>query len=92
MNDEERRKKIAMMIADLIQELLQESEDLTEILEDASDDGYDVLLTIFSGVMIRRRDNEDEEEETQHFPITFEFTKHDKEFLESIGVSPPEES
>ena len=89
MNDEEQRKKIAMMIADLIQELLYDSVDLTEILEEARDDGYDIFLTVFSGIMIRRRD--EEEEDAHPLPIKFEFTEFDKEFLQSIGIRPPKE-
>ncbi len=90
MNDEEQRKKFAMMIADTIQGLLQESEDLTEILEKAANEGYDIFLTVFSGILIRRRD-EGEEDDASPLPIKFEFTKYDKEFLQSIGIRPPDE-
>lgn len=87
MNDEEQRKKFAAMIADLIQELLQDSEDLSAILEEAHSEGYDVFLTIFSGIMLRRR----KEEEKKPIPAKFELTESDKEFLESIGLTIPEE-
>ena len=89
MKDEEQRKRFAMIIADIIQELLQDSDDLTDILEVANEEGYDIFLTVFSGIMIRRRD--EDEEDTQPLPIKFEFSEFDKEFLQSIGIRPPEE-
>lgn len=87
MNDEEQRRRIATLIVDLIQEFIQESDELSEVLEEASKEGYDVLLTIMSGVMIRRRD----EAEDTPLPDKFELTQRDKEFLESIGVAVSEE-
>ncbi len=87
MSDEEQRKKFAILIADIIQEILQDSDDLSSILEEASEEGYDVLLTVFSGVMIRRREIEEE----TPLPTTFELTESDKQFLESIGIAIPEE-
>ena len=87
MNDEEQRRKLATIIADLIQEFIQESEDLSDVLEEAGNDGYDVFLTIMSGVMIRRRD----QAEKNPLPDTFELTQFDKEFLESIGIATSEE-
>ncbi len=88
MNDEGQRKKFAMMIADAIQELLQESDELTGILEEAADEGYDVFLTVFSGIMIRRRG---EGEKAKPLPMKFEFTELDKKFLQSVGIRPPDE-
>ena len=61
MNDEEQRKQFAMMIADVIQELLKDSEELSAILEEANAEGYDIFLTILSGIMIRRREETDPE-------------------------------
>ncbi|MBD3308044.1 hypothetical protein GF339_16485 [candidate division KSB3 bacterium] len=89
MNEEERRKKLAIMIADVIQNLLSDSEDLSLLLEEANKEGYDILLTIFSGIMIRRRDEEldDDDEEESPLPLNFELTQADREFLQSIGIS-----
>ncbi|MCP4404632.1 MAG: hypothetical protein GY801_45930 [bacterium] len=94
MSDEEQKQQFAIMIADIIQELLQDSDELSEILETASDEGYDIFLTVFSGIMIRRRDEDDVEAEDTApgpLPIKFEFTEMDKEFLQSIGVRIPAE-
>lgn len=91
MNDEEQRKQLAMMIADIIQELLRDSDELAAILEEASEEGYDVLLTIFSGILIRRREEEEDIEKDNSLPLKFELTPSDIEFLQSIGISPPEE-
>ncbi|GAK54946.1 hypothetical protein U27_01777 [Candidatus Vecturithrix granuli] len=88
MHDEERRKYFAMLIADIIQDLLRDSDELSEILETASKEGYDIFLTIFSGIMIRERDDE---EKSAPLPPKFEFTQFDKEFLQSIGVRLPDE-
>ena len=89
MSDEEQKKKFAIMIADLIQELLRDSEDLSAILEEANKEGYDIFLTILSGIMIRRQ--EEAQDEDKPLPAKFEFTELDKEFLQSIGIRIPEE-
>jgi len=87
MNDEEQKRKFAMLIADLIQELLRESDDLSAILELAKEEGYDIFLTLFSGIMIRDRKDLAAEDDTEELsPIEFEFTQFDKEFLQSIGI------
>lgn len=95
MSDEEQKQQFAIMIADIIQDLLQDSDELSEILETASDEGYDIFLTVFSGIMIQRRDEDDSEDEDKALgplPIKFEFSEMDKKFLQSIGVRvPPEE-
>lgn len=94
MNEEEQKKKFAMLIADLIQQLLRNSDELSEILEEANEEGYDIFLTVFSGIMIRDRDDgyeEEEEEQQQPLPLKFEFSRFDKEFLQSIGIRIPEE-
>ncbi len=87
MNDEEQKRKFAMLVADLIQELLRESDDLSAILELAKEEGYDIFLTIFSGIMIRDREELTEVDDIEESaPIEFEFTQFDKEFLQSIGI------
>ncbi len=87
MNDEEQKRKFAMLIADLIQELLRESDDLSAILELAKEEGYDIFLTIFSGIMIRESEDLIKEDNTEELaPVEFEFTQFDKEFLQSIGI------
>lgn len=93
MSEDEHKKRLAMMIADAIQHLLRDSDELADILEEAHDEGYDIFLSIFSGIMIRRRGEHTEEEEVEEepLPMTFEFTKFDKEFLKSIGIQVPEE-
>ena len=93
MNDEEQRKRFAMMIADVIHQVLQESDDLTDILAEASDEGYDIFLTVFSGVMLQRRDDKKTNAKTGETPLPekFEFSQFDREFLQSIGIRPPEE-
>ena len=89
MSDDEQKKKFAIMIADVIQELLRDSEDLSAILEEANKEGYDIFLTILSGIMIRRQ--EESQDEGKPLPSKFEFTEFDKEFLQSIGIRVPEE-
>ncbi len=91
MHDEERRKYFAMLIADMIQDLLRDSDELSEILKAASEEGYDIFLTIFSGIMIRQREDSEKPEQSSPLPPKFEFTQFDKEFLQSIGVRPPGE-
>ncbi len=88
MKKEDQRKRIAVMIANRIQEVLRESDELTELLEEARDDGYNVLLTVFSGIIVRRREGED----APPLPIKFEFTDFDKDFLHSIGIQVPVEN
>jgi predicted deacetylase len=93
MYDEEPKRKFAIMIADAIQQMLRNSDELTEILEEAQEEGYDVVLSIFSGIMIRRRDQADEDGEAdeQELPETFQFSDADKEFLQSIGIQVPDD-
>ena len=91
MHDEEQRKKFAMMIADVIQDLLRDSDDLSAILEEANQEGYDILLTIFSGIIVRRREEHQDREQASSLPEKFEFTQSDKEFLQSIGIQISEE-
>ena len=91
MHDEERRKYFAMLIADMIQDLLRDSDELSDILEAASEEGYDIFLTIFSGIMIRNREDAENTETPSPLPPKFEFTQFDKEFLQSIGIRLPEE-
>jgi hypothetical protein len=91
MHDEERRKYFATLIADMIQDLLRDSDELSEILKAASEEGYDIFLTIFSGIMIRQREDSEKPEKSSPLPSKFEFTQFDKEFLQSIGIRPPEE-
>lgn len=65
---------------------------MTDILAEASAEGYDIFLTVFSGVMLRRRDDEKTNAKTEiPLPEKFEFSQFDREFLQSIGIRPPEE-
>lgn len=95
MNEEERRKELATQIADTIQHILRDSEELSELLEQAHHEGYAVLLSIFSGVVVRRKETDDEEPAAEdesspdnHVPLPeeFEFTEQDRAFLKSIGI------
>lgn len=90
MNDEERRKRIANVIADAIQQLLKDSDELSTLLTTAKEEGYDIFLTVFSGIMIRRRENARVQKDDGSLPLKFEFTDFDKEFLQSIGIKVPE--
>lgn len=89
MHDEEHRKKLAILIADIIHDLLQESDDLADVLEEAQKEGYDVFLTILSGIVIRRHDEKTSAAD-QETAVAFEFTESDKQFLASIGIQAPE--
>ncbi len=89
MHDEEHRKKLAILIADIIHDLLQESDDLADVLEEAQEEGYDVFLTILSGIVIRRHDEKTSVAD-QETAVAFEFTESDKQFLASIGIQAPE--
>jgi len=91
MSEEEQKKKLALMIADVIQQLLRDSDELADILGKAQEEGYDIFLSIFSGIVIRRREEPPGEgrkgaKEEDFLPLKFEFTKSDKEFLKSIGI------
>jgi hypothetical protein len=95
MNEEEQKKKLALMIADVIQQLLRDSDELADLLGKAQEEGYDIFLSIFSGIVIRRREEATGEgrkraEEEASLPLKFEFTKSDKEFLKSIGIQVPD--
>ncbi len=95
MNEEEQRKKLALMIADVIQELLRDSDELAAILGKAQEEGYDIFLSIFSGIVIRRREEAQSAGERkvrgeESLPLKFEFTKSDKDFLQSIGIQVPD--
>ena len=95
MNEEEQKKQFAIMIADVIQQLLRESDELAELLARAHQEGYEVLLSIFSGIVIKRQDEDaskrmEVEERTPSLPEKFEFTDSDRVFLKSIGIQIPE--
>jgi len=98
MSEDEQKKKLALMIADVIQQLLRDSDELTDLLGKAHDEGYEIFLSIFSGIVIRRRGETHSEhgagqkrvEERRALPLKFEFTKSDKEFLKSIGIQAPD--
>ena len=80
MNEEEQKKEFAIMIADVIQQLLRESDELAELLTRAHQEGYEVFLSIFSGIVIKRQDKdstketETEEKGASILPEKFEFT------------------
>lgn len=89
MNEDEKRKELAIKIADTIQQALRESDELARLLERAQQEGYNVFLSIFSGVVVRRKhddDTEDIHEEASPLPEHFEFTEKDRAFLKSIGI------
>ncbi|GAK50927.1 hypothetical protein U14_02169 [Candidatus Moduliflexus flocculans] len=92
MKKEEHQRRIAIMIADRVREALRDCDELSELLEEARDDGYDVLLSIISGIIVRRRGADSAKEDDQPLPINFEFTDADKEFLQSIGIQVPVEN
>jgi hypothetical protein len=97
MNEDEKRKELAIKIADTIQHALRESDELARLLEQAQQEGYNVFLSIFSGVIVRRKPTEDAEEADEDIheeglplPEHFEFTEKDRAFLKSIGIQVPE--
>ena len=94
MSEDEQKKKLALMIADVIQQLLRDSDELADILGQAQEEGYDIFLSIFSGIVIRRREEAQSEgemvEKEKLLPLKFEFTESDKEFLKSIGIQVPD--
>ena len=87
MNDENQRRRIATMVADAIREVLNESDEVQGLLREAADEGYDVLLSVVSGIMVRRSERRRDEP----LPITFEFSEFDKQFLKSVGIQVPVE-
>jgi hypothetical protein len=89
MSDEEQKKKFALMIADAIQQLLRDSDELANILGKAYEEGYDIFLSIFSGIVIRRRGETSSDPKEEALPLKFEFTASDKAFLKSIGIQAP---
>ncbi len=95
MSEDEQKKRLALMIADVIQQLLRDSDELADILGKAHSEGYDIFLSVFSGIVIRRRGEADSErtpraQTEEALPLTFEFTEADKAFLKSIGIQVPE--
>ena len=92
MKKEEHQRRIAIMIADRVREALRDCDELSELLEEARDDGYDVLLSIISGIIVRRREGVAAKDDDHPLPVTFEFTDADKEFLQSIGIQVPVEN
>jgi hypothetical protein len=91
MGGDEQKKKLALMIADIIQQLLRESDELATVLGKAQAEGYDIFLSIFSGIIIRRRgETPPSNEDDEVLPLKFEFTAADREFLKSIGIEVPD--
>ena len=94
--EDEHRKELAIKIADTIQEILRDSDELSGLLQQARKEGYAVFLSIFSGVVVRRKHSEEAEsppshdEETSPLPEIFEFTEEDRAFLKSIGIQATE--
>lgn len=92
MSEEEHKKRLAIVIADAVQQLLRESDELTDVLEQAHDEGYDVFLSIFSGIVVRRRSTSRPQsepvpaEKAETTPMELTFTETDKAFLQSIGI------
>ncbi len=68
MEDEEIRNKIIQMITEAIQNSLRDSQELSNALELAGQEGYEIVLSVFSGILLHKRDdrpdNSEEEEET----------------------------
>lgn len=92
MSDEAQRKKFALMIADVIQQLVRDSDELATVLGKAHAEGYDIFLSIFSGIAIRRRGETSPvkaEQTKEPLPLKFEFTESDQAFLKSIGIQVP---
>jgi hypothetical protein len=96
MNEEEQKKQFAIMIADTIQQLLRGSDELAELLTRAHQEGYEVFLSIFSGIVVKRQDEEPsakpdaDDQNSAPLPEKFEFTDSDRAFLKSIGIQDPE--
>jgi hypothetical protein len=96
MSDEEQKKQFAIMIADAIQQLLRESDELAELLTWAHQEGYEVFLSIFSGIVIKRQgenlseSSDADDQNSAPLPEKFEFTDSDRAFLKSIGIQEPE--
>ena len=96
MSDEEQKKQFAIMIADAIQQLLRESDELAELLTWAHQEGYEVFLSIFSGIVIKRQgedlseSSDADDQNNAPLPEKFEFTDSDRAFLKSIGIQEPE--
>jgi hypothetical protein len=67
MEDEEIRNKIIQMITEAIQNSLKDSQELSNALELAGQEGYEIVLSVFSGILLHKRDDlqeKPEEEET----------------------------
>lgn len=90
MSEEERKQHLAVMVADVIQDLLRNSEELSNILNHAHAEGYNVLLSIVSGVVVRRRETASPDaapvSSEEPLPLSLEFNEADKAFLHSIGI------
>jgi hypothetical protein len=92
MSEEEHKKRLAIVIADAIQQLLRESDELSDVLEQAQDEGYDVFLSIFSGIVVRRRNAARPHaepvpaEKVEASPQELTFTDTDRTFLHAIGI------
>jgi len=93
MKNDDPRKHLAQAVAETVQQLLRNSPELSSLLKEAQAQGYDVLLSVFSGIMVRQRPNQsgDQPAAAEPLPLKFEFTERDKHFLHSIGVCVPEE-
>lgn len=65
MGDEEIRNRIIQMITEAIQNSLKDSTELSDALELAEQEGYEIVLSVFSGILLHKKDesqNETEEE------------------------------
>ena len=89
MRADDPKEKYAMILANTIQHLLRNSDELRDILKEAHEEGYEILLTIFSGIIVQER-RKQQPDNPEAWPDTFEFTEFDKDFLQSIGIQVPD--
>ncbi|HWP49416.1 MAG TPA: hypothetical protein VNM22_19820 [Candidatus Limnocylindrales bacterium] len=69
MEDEEIRNKIIQMITEAIQNSLRDSQELSNALELAGQEGYEIVLSVFSGILLHKRDDlQDKSEEEETLP------------------------
>jgi hypothetical protein len=71
MEDEEIRNKIIQMITEAIQNSLRDSQELSNALELAGQEGYEIVLSVFSGILLHKRDDlqDKSEEEEETLPV-----------------------
>ena len=99
---EERLKSLMQDLGNAINESLSDSESIAEAIGEIKRAGYDVFLVLEATIGFNKRDESDEEPETEELEIEepqevatngrVRFTTHDHRFLKALRIAVDEEA